>query len=46
MLKEDDEDIEEDYRAANRGKISAVLSVISSVVSGEFYIHNNYHICI
>ncbi len=48
MLKENDEDYEEeddeDYRAANRGTISAVLSLISSVVSGEFYIHHNNQI--
>lgn len=40
MLKEDDEDFEEedekDCRSANRGSISAVFSVIFSVVSGEF----------
>lgn len=40
MVKEDEEDFEEeeeeDYRVENRGNISAVFSVISSVLSGEF----------
>lgn len=41
MVKEDEEDFEEeeeeDYRAENRGNISVVFSVISSVLSGEFF---------
>lgn len=45
MVKEDEEDFEEeedeDYRLKNRGNISTVFSVISSVLSGEFKIHNN-----
>lgn len=40
MVNEDGEDSEEeeeeDYRVENRGNISTVFSVISSVLSGEF----------